>query len=383
MGKFLIKELKNADILSELNALDFDNSYAPRAVDKYRYKNLKIYGLTAPQANILKQTALSYGADCATPKNTITGQVLSADCILGGSVSQLIKISKSLQSQPFGLSRLSEEIAEVLNIDVSTNSTKIMGILNLTDNSFSDGGMYNDFESAVKHLLELIDDGADMIDIGAESTKPFSSPVSAAEQLDKILPVLEFVRDNGVDIPISIDTRSSEVAKKCLEWGATAINDVSGLTYDKDMVKILAEFDCPVIIQHSKGTPENMQINPEYTHLTDEIFADLSDKVNFAVENGVDRKNIIIDPGIGFGKSVDHNFELIKRIEEFHTLKCPILLGVSRKSLLQMPEADNFTKDIFTLALNTLAIERKVDIIRVHNVKLHRQLINLFNSVHM
>ena len=378
MAEFLIKELKNSDILSELNCIGFDKSYLSRAAAKYRYKNLKIFGLKAAQANILKQTALSFGADCATPKETITGRIESADCILGGSVSELSKIAVQLGLQPFGLRKLGREIERVLNIDVSENKTKIMGILNLTDNSFSDGGLYNDYDAAVRHFCELIDDGADMIDIGAESTKPYSSPVSPSEQLDRLLPILEFAKDNECEIPISVDTRSAEVAKECLEWGATAINDVSGLTYDEDMVKIVADFNCPVVIQHTKGIPENMQDNPTYTNLIDEIFTDLHEKIKFALENGVSRENIIVDPGIGFGKTREHNFEIIKRIEEFHTLECPILLGISRKSLLNMPEADNFTKDIFTLALNALAIERKVDIIRVHNVKLHRQLLEMF-----
>lgn len=377
MAEFLIKELKNADMLSEIECIGFDKSYIERASSKYKYKNLKIFGLKAAQANILKQTALSFGADCATPKETITGRIEAADCILGGSVSELSKIAVQLGLQPFGLRKLGREIERVLSIDVSDNKTQIMGILNLTNNSFSDGGLYDDYDSAIKHFYELVEDGADMIDIGAESTKPYSKPVSPYEQLDKLLPVLEFARENDYDIPISIDTRSSEVAKECLEWGATAINDVSGLTYDENMVKVVADFNCPIVIQHTKGIPENMQDNPTYTNLIDEIFTDLHEKIKFAIDNGVSRENIIIDPGIGFGKTREHNFEIIKRIEEFHTLECPILLGVSRKSLLNMPDADNLTKDIFTLALNTLALERKVDIIRVHNVKLHKQLIEM------
>ena len=378
MHDFILKELKSKDMLSELNAIGFDKSYAQRACDKYNYKNLKIFGLSVAQANILKQTALSFGADCATNRNVITGKSDQSDCILGGSVSQLSKIAVQLGLQPFGLRLLGREIERVLSLE-SENLTQLMGILNLTHNSFSDGGEYENFEEAATQLVKLVEDGADMVDIGAESTKPFSEAVAVDEQLAKILPILDFARENNIDVPISIDTRSAEVARRSLEAGATAINDVSGLDYDSDMVRVIADFECPVIIQHSKGIPETMQINPIYGNLMDEIFLDLNRRIDYALSNGVKKENIIIDPGIGFGKTREHNFEIIRRVEELRSLGCPIMLGVSRKSLLNMADADNYTKDIFTVALNTLAVERKVDILRVHNVKLHRQLLNMLD----
>ncbi len=378
MKDFLVKELVTDDFLSELKSIDFDSSYAKQVVDKYNYKNIKIFGLNAAQANILKQTALSVGTDCATPKNTITGNIVKADCILGGSISQLKKIAVKLGVQPFGLRQLGRQIEKLISATLEKkHSVQIMGILNLTNNSFSDGGMYNDYDKAVEHLNKLISDGADSVDIGAESTKPYSEPVSETEQLDKILPVLDYIRKNNIDIPISIDTRSSEVAKQSLNAGATAINDVSGLTYDENMTRIIADYGCPVIIQHSQGTPDIMQNSPYYDNLMDEIYTDLYDKISKAVLAGIKKENIIIDPGIGFGKTREHNFEILRRIEELQGLDCPVLLGLSRKSLLNMPDADNDTKDIYTIALNTLAIERKVDILRVHNVKLHKTLINM------
>ena len=378
MNDFLIKELVTDDFLSELESIDFDSSYAKQVVDKYNYKNIKVFGLNAAQANILKQTALSVGTDCATPRETITGNIIKADCILGGSISQLKKIAVKLGVQPFGLRRLGRQIEKLISASTEKKrSVQIMGILNLTDNSFSDGGMYNDYDKAVEHLNKLISDGADSVDIGAESTKPYSEPVSPDEQLERILPVLDYIRSNSIDIPVSIDTRSSEVAKQCLNAGATAINDVSGLTFDENMTRIIADYGCPVIIQHSKGTPDIMQNSPHYDNLMDEIYIDLHDKISKAVADGIKRENIIIDPGIGFGKTREHNFEILRRIEELQGLDCPVLVGLSRKSLLNMPDADNDLKDIFTVALNTLAIERKVDILRVHNVKLHKTLINM------
>lgn len=378
MKNFTIREMKTEQLLQELSTIEFDESYAPRMVDKFRYKNFKIYGLNAAQANILKQLALSVGADCATPRNTITGKIKKADCILGGSISQLQKIAVKLGVQPFNLRQLSRDIEKVIT-DKEPAAPKIMGILNVTPDSFSDGGLYENYQAAIKQLNQLIKDGADIIDIGAESTKPASTPVPVSEQLRRIIPILEYVNKNNIEIPISIDTRSSEVAVQCLNSGATAINDVSGLTYDENMTDIIANYDCPIVIQHTQGTPDMMQQNPTYKNLIDEIFMDLHSKIERAMTRGINKDNIIIDPGIGFGKTREHNFEILRRIDEFQGLGCPILLGLSRKSLLNMPKASNVTKDVYTVALNTLALERKVDIIRVHNVKLHKQLINMLS----
>lgn len=372
MHDFVLREIITDNIKPEIDFIGFDKSYSAKVCDKFKYKNIKIYDLTPAQANIIKQTALTVGADCATHREVITGKIEKSSCILGGSVSQIKKISEKLKFQPFGLKFLAEKLLEAKQ---EASVTKIMGVLNLTDNSFSDGGEFLDTEKAVSHLHQLIHDGADIIDIGAESTKPYSTPVSAEVQLARILPVLE--RAKGVNVSISIDTRSAEVAEKCILAGASLINDVSGLTYDEKMADVIAKYGVDVIIQHSKGTPETMQESPHYENLMDEIFLDLHKKISFALSKGISRNKITIDPGIGFGKTREDNFEILRRIGELHSLGCPVLLGVSRKSMLNMPDEDNFTKDIFTAALNTLAVERKVDIIRVHNVKLHKQLINM------
>lgn len=228
MKDFLIKEIVNADLEQEIKAIGFEPNYAAQVVDKYSYKNLKIFGLNAPQANILKQTALSLGADCATHREVITGKIDNADCILGGSVSTLRKIAQKLENQPFGLKFLKDAILKQLETEPAR--TQLVGILNLTQNSFSDGGLYYDFDAAKEKFLSLITDGADIIDIGAESTKPFSQAVSAKEQLEKLMPVLDFARSHNVKI--SIDTRSAAVAEEVLRHGNYIINDVSGLEYD-------------------------------------------------------------------------------------------------------------------------------------------------------
>lgn len=381
MHDFILREIKDTDIEKEINAIGFDKSYSHKAKEKFEYKNIKIYSLTPAMANILKQTALSVGCDCATHREVITGKIENSNCILGGSVSQIKKIAEKLKFQPFGLKELGKKLENSCppltggpKSMISKRGTKLVGILNLTTNSFSDGGMYNDFEKAKEHLLELISDGADIIDIGAESTKPYSSPVSPKEQLEKLLPIIDFAKNKTT---ISIDTRSAIVAEECINAGANIINDVSGFDYDEKMVDVIAKHNIPIIIQHSQGTPETMQNSPHYNNLIEDIFLNLKKKINFAHSKNI--KNIIIDPGIGFGKTKEDNFEIIKRIEEFQSLNCPIMLGISRKSLLDMPNADNLAKDIYTTAINALAIERNVDYIRVHNIKMHRKLIDLMD----
>lgn len=381
MHDFVLREIKKTNIENELKKIGFDKSYTHKAKEKFEYKNIKIYSLKPAMANIIKQTSLSVGCDCATHREVITGKIENSDCILGGSVSQIKKVAEKLKFQPFGLKKLGEELEKLCpplargpKSVISRRGTQLVGILNLTPNSFSDGGMYNDFERAKEHLLELINDGADIVDIGAESTKPYSKAVPAKEQLEKLIPIIDFAKGK---IPLSIDTRSSEVAEACLNAGANIINDVSGFDYDEKMADIIAKYNVPVIIQHSKGTPENMQNSPVYADLMEEIFLNLRKKVDFARSKGIE--NIIIDPGIGFGKSREDNFEIIRRVEEFESLGCPIMLGISRKSLLNMQNADNFDKDIYTTAINALAIERNVDYIRVHNVKMHKKLIDLMS----
>jgi len=376
MHDFNLKEIINADIVEELKKIGFDNAYADKASEKYEYKNIKLYSLSLPQANILKQTALSVGCDCAIHREVITSKVETSDCILGGSITQLKKVSQKLRPQPFGLKNLADKLDEFL-VQREFGETKIMGILNITGNSFSDGGMYNDFENAKTHLIQMIEEGADIIDIGAESTKPYSKAVNQDIQLEKILPVVEFAKNKTI---VSIDTRNAKVAEECIKAGAHIINDVSGLEYDEKMADVIAQYGVKIIIQHSQGTPEIMQDNPQYESILDELYLNLKEKIDFAISKGIKQENIIIDPGIGFGKTKEHNFKIIRRIEEFRGFGCPIMLGISRKSLLSMPDEDNFTKDIYTLALNTLTIENKIDIIRVHNVKLHKKLIELLNS---
>lgn len=380
MHDFLLKEIHNTNIETELINIGFDKTYTQKAKEKFEYKNFKIFNLTVAQANILKQTALSVGADCGTHRDVITGKIENSSCILGGSVAQLLKITQKLKMQPFKLKDLGTQIENILDNNIKTNRTQIIGVLNITQNSFSDGGEYYKFEDAIKHLNKLIEDGADIIDIGAESTKPFSKPVDTETQLKKLEPILQYIKEKNIKTSISIDTRDSIVAQKCIELGANIINDVSGFDYDKKMVKVLAQNpQVKIILQHSQGTPETMQNAPTYENLMDEIYINLKDKVNYAVLNGIKKENIIIDPGIGFGKTREHNFEIIKRWKELKTIGCPILIGLSRKSLLNIKTSNNEEKDLYTLALDSILINNNIDYIRVHNVKIHKKLQEIMN----
>lgn len=373
---FLIKQIKNADWEKELELIGYDKSNYHNATDKFLYKNLKIYDLTPAQANILKQTALSVGADCATHREVITGKVESSDAILSGSFSQLNKISEKLKHQPFGLSKL----ADIINNQLieKHSKPKIIGILNITSNSFSDGGKYNTTETACEHFIQLLSDGADIIDIGAESTKPGAPAIPADMQLEKIIPVLKFIKENKYNIPISIDTRLSEVADECLKNGASIINDVSGLKLDNNMADTIAKHQATVILQHSLGNERNMVQNVNYKSVVDDVFLDLNRQIELAKSKNIE--NIIIDVGIGFDKGLEDNFRLLNRIEEFYSLGYPVMTGISRKSFLNLKEASNEEKDTYTLALNTLAIEHSVDFIRVHNVKLHKKLLEVYRK---
>ena len=263
----------------------------------------------------------------------------------------------------------------------------IMGILNVTPDSFSDGGQFLNKNSAIGHALKMIEEGADIIDIGGESTKPFSSPVSLDEELSRVLPVIEDLRKE-TDVCISIDTTKSEVANQALEMGASIINDVSAMEFDEKMIGIALKFDCPIVLMHMKGIPKNMQENPHYSSLISEIITYLNARIDFVLSKGIDRKKIIIDPGIGFGKSVENNFEIINNLNQFADLGYPVMLGASRKSFigvtLDVPEDKRVEG---SLAANIIGFQKGVSVFRVHDVDQTRKALTItkkiFNSDHL
>lgn len=256
-----------------------------------------------------------------------------------------------------------------------------MGILNVTPDSFSDGGRYLDLDAAVERALEMVAEGADIIDIGGESTRPGAEPVPTEEELRRVIPVIERLVD-VVDVPISVDTTKSEVAQEALAAGAHIINDISGLQFDANMAKVVADFGAAVVIMHIKGTPRNMQDNPVYNDVVDEILSFLRRQVDTALAAGIPRDRIIIDPGIGFGKTTGHNLEILRRLRQFKELDLPVLVGTSRKSLignvLKLPVEDRLEGTAATIAVS---IMNGADIIRVHDVKAMKRVAVMTDAI--
>lgn len=377
---------------SDLSNIGLDRTYTRRAVEKHCFKTLKICGLTCAQANIIKQTALSSGTDCAVHREVITGKVETSDCILSGSIDELKKIAEKLKYQPLKLSTLAQDIKDMLtytpaplairNFVLNWQEPYLMGILNITPDSFSDGGQYNTTDKAIEHYKELIQDGADIVDIGGESTRPYSTPTDAQEEQSRILPVIKKIREFDKNTILSVDTRNASTARQALELGADIINDISATEWDPDMSKVAVEYKCPIILGHASATPDCMQNHTDYADVVEEIFNYFYKKIDLLTFLGIDKTNIILDPGIGFGKTVQQNFEIINRLEEFTTLGCPILVGHSRKTFLQetINSHDNGQLDEATAILTAKLIEKKVNIIRVHNVKINNMTKKLYRS---
>mgnify|MGYP001183928367 CR=1 FL=1 len=272
-------------------------------------------------------------------------------------------------------------------LSIDDKQSLIMGILNVTPDSFSDGGKYFEKNTAIKHALEMVENGADIIDIGGESTRPFSDPVSIDKEISRVIPVIEGIREKS-DVCISIDTTKSIVASESLNVGASIINDVSAMEVDPLMADVAIKFDCPLIIMHMKGTPKNMQDNPKYESLITDIKDYLIERIDFAISKGVNCKKIIIDPGIGFGKTVENNFEIINNLNHFVRLNFPVLMGASRKSFigisLNLPENDRLEG---SLAANVIGLQHGAKIFRVHDVAETNKALfianKIFNSNHL
>jgi dihydropteroate synthase len=256
----------------------------------------------------------------------------------------------------------------------------LMGILNVTPDSFSDGGKYLTEDQAVSHALEMIQDGADIIDIGGESSRPGSEPITADEEISRVIPVIQKILERKPEAIISVDTYKSKVAEMALRSGAKIVNDISGFTFDPEIADICAHYNASVVLMHIKGTPKTMQLNPDYNEVVSEIYDFLHSQVIFAKSKGIE--NIIIDPGIGFGKSVRDNFSIIKRLKDFKSIGCPILIGVSRKSFIgKTLNLEVEQRDLPTAAMEAVSIFNSARIIRTHNVKNGKQIIKLLSEI--
>ena len=255
----------------------------------------------------------------------------------------------------------------------------VMGILNVTPDSFYDGGWHFDSVSTQKRITEMIAEGAEIIDIGGESTRPGSKPVSIEEELERVIPAIKFIRKIS-DIPISIDTQKAEVARKAVEAGACVVNDVGGLR-NNDMVSTIAELQIPVIIMHMQGTPENMQKNPQYGNTVQDIKDWLEERLNAAEMAGIKRSNMIVDPGIGFGKNLKHNLEILGGLNKFNGMAGGVLLGASQKSFIGMMTGEDSDRLAGSLSAAMIGATAGVDLVRVHDVKETRKAIDTINAL--
>jgi len=379
----------------ELMAIGADRAgielMAPKAVSRA----IKIKGLRPPAANIIKQEMLSLGGEAATAYGSINHSVDKTDILLFGTFKQLRRLIEKLKLHQFGLPELSEKIGIYLDnyetipkpIMIGRKNfafgkqTYLMGILNITPDSFSDGGKFMGAEKALAEARKMIEDGADIIDIGGESSRPGSEPVPAAEEIKRVIPVIERLA-NETQIPISIDTTKALVARRALLAGASMINDISGLRFDPEMAGVAAEHKVPLCSMHLKGTPKTMQENPIYSDLMGEVLDYLEEGLAIAKKAGILTEKIVVDPGIGFGKTVDDNLTILKRLKELKILGRPILVGLSRKSMigkvLDLPVEERLEG---TAAAAAVAIRNGADIIRVHDVKALKRVAQMADAI--
>ncbi|HQO91138.1 MAG TPA: dihydropteroate synthase [bacterium] len=361
--------------------------------DRFKMKSFMISNISTPAANVVKQHVLSLGGEAAVPAYSVNCSNPKADLIFSVREDRLPALLEKFRCQCWKLPEVAEKIERLIinkppwfsfsSEKFNTESPLIMGILNVTPDSFSDGGKFAKFENAVSHAERMILDGADIIDIGGESTRPGSSPVEESEEIKRVVPVIKAIREKFPSTAISIDTTKSRVAEAALDAGADIVNDISGLTFDTNMAVLAAERKAPVVIMHIKGTPRIMQNNPVYDDLFIEMLDFMNNSIELAISKGVSENNIILDPGIGFGKDLNHNIAIIKHLEVFHSFAMPLLAGVSRKSMIAKITGrdDPMERTAGTVSLNTKLLEKGVAVIRVHDIKEAKDCVAVHNAM--
>ncbi|MFB6307774.1 MAG: dihydropteroate synthase [Haloarculaceae archaeon] len=323
------------------------------------------------QGQYLKEELLSLGGECAlSGLNDQNEERL--DAVLMGTMAQYRRLADKLDGQPYGLSVFADELRSALDIQQSDGDrgypweegTAVMGILNVTPDSFHDGGEYDAVEAAVERAEEMVAAGVDIVDVGGESTRPGAEPVPVEEEKDRVVPVIERIAD--LDAMISIDTRKAPVARAALDAGADILNDVSGLE-DPEMRLVAADHDVPVVVMHSIETPVDPDTEIDYDDVVEDCIDELTGRVLLAEKAGLDREQIIVDPGLGFGKTSAESFELLGRLDEFQSLDCPVLVGHSHKSMFDLVGEQPGDCLEATIAGTAVAVERGADIVRVHD----------------
>ncbi len=391
MKVYLIKK-DDSSAAEIIKRIGVDDACVDHLDNKTRTHVFLLKDARIEQVNIIKQTALSVGCDAAIHRFVISGKMENSDAVLMCNESQLEKIGAKLANQPFSLSKVITQMLNIVRNELNwtvrgKNIFKkrkfiIMGILNITPDSFYDGGKYTDPEKALRFAEQMIIDGADIIDIGGESTKPYSENIDIKEEMHRVIPIVKSIRKKFPNILISVDTNKSEIANAALHEGVDIINDISGFTFDKNMAKTLKTFDASAVLMHIKGIPKNMQENPEYDNLMIEITDFLNDSINAAINAGINENKIIVDPGIGFGKSIDDNFAIIENIDFLKTLKRPIMIGTSNKSFIGNALNENIENRLEgTIASNIVAYIKGVSVFRVHEVKEHIGALNIAERI--
>ncbi len=381
-------------VVRELARIGVDRTAYPLFVSKARSTIVKFDNLSCAQANVLKQIALICGADVAIPKTAYRGSARKKmPAILFANLREIKKIKQRVDEQPW-ISSLSQQLDVVLQDTavpclrlgkekVTFTRTFIMGVINVTPDSFYDGSRHVTKDTALETACRMEEQGADFIDIGAESSRPGSDAVSTREELKRLRSVLPAIAKK-LKIPISIDTQKATVAKFAIDHGATIINDISGFRTDKHMIRLTAQRKVAIVLMHIKGTPKTMQIKPHYVDLMADMHDYFAEKVGFALDSGVDEERIVIDPGLGFGKRLEDNYEIIKRLKELTLFKRPILVGHSRKSFVgkpfNLPPEERLEG---TLALEALLIQNGASILRVHDVGAAKKAARLVDRMHL
>ncbi len=358
--------------------------------------NILLEGIKCKVANIIKQEMLSVGGDAAVSRNSVACSAEVTDVVIMGTVKQITHFTEKIAVQPFGLAGISGEIKVLISnmfqdrFALATNRreitigdrTLIMGILNVTPDSFSDGGKFHSHEEAVECGVKMLEDGADIIDIGGESSRPGAEAISVTEEIARVIPVIKSLAEN-VNVPISIDTTKSEVAREALECGAEIINDISAMTFDERMSSVAKKSGAAVILMHIRGTPKTMQKgNLKYRSVRGDIIEFLKERISHAKSSGITNEKIIIDPGFGFGKTSDDCLKLLNHLNEFKMLGRPIVAGVSRKSFIgKITGGEPSDREEGTAAAVTAAIMNGADIIRVHDVKKMKKVVSMADAI--
>ena len=382
------------DAERELRLINVDSGGIAMMAAKMLTRCVKLTGLQCRQANILKQEMLALGGDAAVARGTVACSIDKTDVILIGTDKQLLSLCSKLSPQPFGLPALAAELKQILkhaaqrprfwrtaHQELSLERPLIMGILNVTPDSFSDGNLYSDPGRAIERALEMVAEGADIIDIGGESTRPGAAPVSAEDELKRIIPVIAGLAGR-TSCPISVDTWKSTAARAAMDAGAAIINDISGFNFDPRMATVAAQTGAGVVLMHTRGTPQTMQQDVEYSDLIGEVIHSLRQSIAIAGQAGIERERIAVDPGIGFSKRAAHNLEILRRLREFTSIGLPLLAGTSRKSFIgKVLNRETGQRIYGTSATVALAVLGGADILRVHDVREMRDVADMAHAI--